>query len=350
MKVFKLNLHPNLLALLFGFFLTFLLFIYIEILFNALNKIKNCDHAIAWIYSNPFIQHDELIGLSPYPNISVYSIKTNNHSLIYKAKYTIDNVGRRLTPATNRYAPKKYALFFGCSFTFGEGVNDDETIPYYFSRFAMSYKAYNYGFGGYGTQHLLAKLEDEKIRADIKENDGLLLYLFNDWHVLRVIGNAKLVATHGGAYPYYTYDASENLIRKKDFNRGRVILTKIYKLLARSNFINYFNIDFPFVITDNHIKLTADIIKEARNKFRTKFRSDNFYVVLLPQAKQFGKRITPYLKEAGIKWLDFSDLLGNPLTEEKLSWDLFYIKGDGHPTPRLHELVAKKLAQELNIK
>lgn len=343
-------MRANLSALLFGFFLTFVLFVYIEILFYAINAVKNCDYAIARIHSRSFIQRDDLLGSSPYPDISVNVIKADNLSLVYRAKYSTDNFGRRITPVTNPTARNKYALFFGGSFTFGKGVSDNETLPYYFSKFAMSYRAYNYGFGGYGPQHMLARLEGEKIRADIKENDGLLIYLFNDWDVLRVIGNAKLVATHGGGYPYYTYDAMGNLIRKNDFNHGRFILTKIYKLLAKSNFVNYFKIDFPLVITDEHIKLTADIIKDARNNFKTKFKSDNFYVVIYPRSKQCGKKIIPYLEEAGIRYLDFSDLLDKPLMEEKLSRDLFYIKGDEHPTARLHEMVAKKLVQELNIR
>lgn len=343
-------MRANILALLFGILLTFLLFVYIEILFYAINTIKNCDCATARIHSRIFMQHDGLLGSSPYPDISVNVIKADNLSLIYKAKYSTDNLGRRFTPVTNPTARKKYALFFGGSFIFGEGVNDNETLPYYFSKIAMSYRAYNYGFGGYGPQHMLARLEGEKIRTDIKENEGLLIYLFTDWHVQRAVGNAKLVATHGGGYPYYTYDAMGNLIRKKDFNNGRFILTKIYKLLAKSNFINYFKIDFPLVITDKHIRLTTDMIKEARNNFKTQFKSDNFYVLIYPMSKRYSKKIIPYLKEAGVKYLDFSDLLDKPLMEEKLSRDLFFIKDDGHPTARLHEMVVKKLVQELNIR
>lgn len=345
MKVFKLNLNPNVLALLFGLFLCFIILVFIEIIFGTINTIKNCDYREARIHSRSYVQDNDLLGNAPYPNISCSVIKANNSSLVFKAKYSIDSFRRRKTPVANLDTRKKYALFFGGSFTFGEGVNDNETLPYYFAKYAMDYKPYNYAFPGYGTQHLLAKLESNKIRDEIKESNGLLIYIFNDWHVLRVIGNAKLVATHGERYPYYTYDASGNLIRKKDFNQGRFILTKIYKLLAMSGFVNYFNIDFPLVITDKHIKLTADVIIEARNNFRTKFNSDNFYVVIYPGAKRFSKKMISYLKEANVKYLDLSDLLDKPLLEEKLNRDLFYIKGDGHPTAKLHELVGKKLAE-----
>src|SRR5262249_33581885 len=49
---------------------------------------------------------------------------------IYDVKYSIDDNGVRKALLHQSGKP---VFFFGCSFTFGVGVNDDETLPHQFS-------------------------------------------------------------------------------------------------------------------------------------------------------------------------------------------------------------------------
>ena len=49
---------------------------------------------------------------------------------------------------------------FGCSFTLGEGLNDDGTLPYYFTReLAFARPVVNLGFSGYGPHQMLKRIE-----------------------------------------------------------------------------------------------------------------------------------------------------------------------------------------------
>ena len=53
----------------------------------------------------------------------------------------------------------EFVIFTGCSFVFGEGVNDNQTLPYLYGKQNPAVRCYNYGFPGYGTQQMLAVLQ-----------------------------------------------------------------------------------------------------------------------------------------------------------------------------------------------
>ena len=76
-----------------------------------------------------FFQPDELRGYIAEPGQQARSrVMTLNHDVIYDVVYSTDQHGLRVTPPNDNPAAKPI-LFFGCSYAFGEGVNDDESSP-----------------------------------------------------------------------------------------------------------------------------------------------------------------------------------------------------------------------------
>src|SRR5262249_15792879 len=177
-----------------------------------------------------------------------------------------------------------------------------ETMPFYASQFAPAYRAYNYGIPGYGTQQMLARLQSDKIDQEVNEKNGILIYVFIDHHVKRVIGSSETI-WWAASWPYYTLDASDNLVRKGSFTSGRPFLSLLYYLLSKSQIATYFHVNLPREIDDNDIKLTAKIIERSRNIFRDKFKNSDFYVLFMPGSQLVGKFI-PHFEAAGIKYLD----------------------------------------------
>lgn len=87
---------------------------------------------------------------------------------IFDVIYTNNVYGLRIAPHDIYNFPFKSGfkdvIFFGCSFTYGEGVNDDESLPFLFEDKGQGkYKAYNFGFVGYGPQQMLRILESSMI-------------------------------------------------------------------------------------------------------------------------------------------------------------------------------------------
>ena len=80
---------------------------------------------------------------------------------VYDVTYTIDSDHSRLAPIDSKSSKPGIAVnFFGGSFMFGEGLNDDQTIPYFFTRFVPGATVKNYGFHGHGVHNSLKLLDD----------------------------------------------------------------------------------------------------------------------------------------------------------------------------------------------
>jgi len=149
----------------------------------------------------PYFNLDPILGYKPTPNAVVEATKEVNGKTIYQAIYSIDRFSRRITPVKNK--ADKFLLFFGGSFTFGEGVNDNETLPYYVVKEANQYQPYNYGFHGYGPQEMLAKLESKNFASELTQKQGHLIYSFIDPHVERAAGSMYVYNGWGKDMPYF---------------------------------------------------------------------------------------------------------------------------------------------------
>lgn len=172
-----------------------------------------------WTPDAPFTVDDGLLGYKPKPNASVRVVMKHKNRPLYDVVYAFDDHSRRVTPG----APSRgdlLLLFFGDSVTFGEGVNDDETLPFYVSQAAPSVAVYNYGFKGYGPQQMLARLEEGALPQEVEGERAVAIYTFIDDHVSRAIGSMVPYIGWAANAPYYVLEG-DRLVRKGSFNTGR---------------------------------------------------------------------------------------------------------------------------------
>lgn len=118
---------------------------------------------------------------------------------------THDENGYRIT--TDSIDTNKPEIWiFGCSFTYGWGVNDNETYPWLLQDAIPEYTIRNYGVGAYGTLQSLLQLQDE-LATGKKPTLVLLAYL--PFHDQRNTGSrlwTRVIASHEKLttlqYPY----------------------------------------------------------------------------------------------------------------------------------------------------
>lgn len=97
-------------------------------------------------------RYDPRLGYANRPGIS-----GDHETPYFDVTYTIDDRGCRITPDPEH--PIGEILFLGCSFTFGLGVEDEETFPYLLgARYWTDYKVYNLSTPGWGTAHAYLNL------------------------------------------------------------------------------------------------------------------------------------------------------------------------------------------------
>ena len=75
--------------------------------------------------------------------------------------------------------------FFGGSQTFGEGLNDDETIPALVQKKTRVHRVYNYAYRGYGPHQMLRMIETNALKDQLKETNGIAFYQYFDFQIPR---------------------------------------------------------------------------------------------------------------------------------------------------------------------
>lgn len=285
---------------------------------------------------------DPLLGYKPRPNESVRVVLKHRGQMLYDVRYTFDAAGRRVTPRQPSAGAKRALLFFGDSLTFGEGVNEDETLPYYVGQAVPSAAAYNYGFKGYGPHQMLAKLEEGDLPREVPIRRAMAIYTLIDDHVARAIGSMVPYTGWASNAPHYVLERGRP-VRRGSFKTGRPGLQNgLYDLLGRSHILKYFRIDLPPALTDRHLQLVCGIVSACREAFERQFASEGFYAVCYPGEvhEAVSRRLIPMLRARGLTVLDYSTLSG---------WDAqrLRIPYDGHPTAEANRLLAAQLVKDL---
>jgi len=94
--------------------------------------------------------YDPNYGLGIKPNGMMRAKLDYKDHKVFDVVYNTDQFGRRITPSVNYDVEnfKKFAIFLGCSFVWGVGVENNQTIPFEYSKIHPEYHVYNYGIPG----------------------------------------------------------------------------------------------------------------------------------------------------------------------------------------------------------
>ena len=282
---------------------------------------------------------NEHLGYKPKPDTSHTGVRIVNGKIIYSIKFNTDANSLRITPIDSTKPRTQYAQFYGCSMTFGEGVQSNETLPYYFGKYNSTYHPYNFAYSGYGPHQMLARLESGSPKNIVKESAGIAFYIYINDHVNRAIGTMTNYGYNGGNAPYF-HEVGNGLKHDGLFKDARRIRSWFYEILLKSNILKLFKIGYPFTISEADYELTAEIMAQASRDYKKQFGNDNFYVIIYPTTVD-SSLIIRLLKQKGVKVLDYSKLF-NP-TDKK-----YAIPYDEHPTALANEVLIKHLVKDIN--
>lgn len=299
----------------------------------------------------PVVVSDAVLGYKPLPSSRILAKRKLGQRTLFEATYTQDAASRRVVPplpaAAQGSGPEDVAVFFGCSFTYGEGVQDDETMPYRYALARGNTRALNFGYNGYGPQNMLAVLEDEPALRDLRLQIGEAstrsrldtVYTFIDHHVKRANG-AMSVMRYGKDLPAYEATPS-GVVRVGSFASHRPFVTPLLRALSLSRILGLARVDWPLTVSDDDLKLTTSLIARSKARLAREFPDNRFRVLLYPGTR-LADRLIPYLEGAGIEYLDY--------TRDAFGWnpETMAIPVDLHPSALGHAFVAGKLAEDLN--
>lgn len=270
-------------------------------------------------------------------------------TLIYKVRISTDKYISRTVIGRPPHA-KKQIIFSGCSYTYGVGLNDENTYPYYLQKLNPKVQIYNTGMEGWSAARILYELQYEfKERyKKIPIADGTFVYMFINDHLKRAL--CPLSCYDQETYwmtnsPNYELNADPNkeVIMKGLFTQ-REPLHQIYSFLSQFQVVPFLGIDWPPLTSNNSLDKFVAIVNSLKKEVERKLKIKNFYFAFYPVSSSLASpALDKKLERAGIQILD----LRPPNVEGIIGADRTNIPGDGHPTALVQELTAIMLHEKL---
>jgi len=255
---------------------------------------------------------------------------------IFDVDYTIDeNLVRRTMSADSGPA----IVFFGDSFTFGEGLNDSETLPQQFSDLLdRDVRVLNLAQRGYGPNQFLRILQEGLYSSLIGPTPRMFVYLTAPWQAER---NACKV---GWARPAPRFILQDDKVMLAG-TCGDAEYTALKDRLRE--FASYRRYVEPTLLKPNdadvelYIRTLIAAVKLAKERYGTRtivpYLRNGAY--LLSSSRFTDDLVITRLREGGAIVLD-----ATYLQQEKREPAL-WIRGDGHPTGVANRIMARALVK-----
>lgn len=318
------------------------------------------------IFTPGFMVPDDALGWAPAKGMQATAMEAVRSGLFHRpvgkisdTRYTIDSNGLRIAPPYSNDDPAGSVLFFGCSYTFGVGLNDDETLPYQVGvQSDGRYRIFNFAFVAYGPSQMLAAVETGRVGRVVDTPPRYAYYMAITHHVWRAAGRVGWIHHQ----PRYVLDADGTLHRAGYFE-GRQPLGRQLGLgwpieglldwtegqLNKSALWRRFLLS-DARITDDDIRLYLAMIRRTQELITTQYPDIQFRIVLWPgqagsaaQQSTYGKIRDGFLR-MGIP-VDFAEdiLPGYNADREKFQLSTM----DTHPNALANRLLAQYLVSKL---
>lgn len=234
---------------------------------------------------NKFRTDDPLLHVKPISNYKTKVRSFYQGKVIYDVTYKFDEYSRRYTPLNEPFFKRednsKFVAVFGGSFAFGDGVKESETLAYYLGKF-NDLKAFNYGFQGYGPQHMYLQINKEKISEQIPSGEGVVVYYYLPHHRNRLIGTMKELRWSQGFFPYLEFSEVGEPTLKGNFSQARPVYFKALNFLASLEPIARSIGDFPSPYSEDALEKMCNLLLATKKQLREKLPRGHFLVLIDP--------------------------------------------------------------------
>ena len=284
-------------------------------------------------YSGSFVRPDALLGYAPARVASVRQRREREGRTLFDVAVTTGPDGFRITPPPLAEPPEGAVLVLGCSFAFGEGLDDGDTLA---SRLAEEtgrrLAVRNAAFSGYGPHQALALLESGRALRGLPAGRPLAaVYVALADHVPRSLGRRPW----SRGTPRYVEGPSGALVRDGAFGELHSVLERwiTWRRLLGSE---------RRVASGDLARAVAMVVR-TRELLRAQHPGAPMAVVFWDERDDLSRDYRAALSAAGFPVLDVSRVLpGYP--EVRDGWQLPW---DGHPTAQANARLARALGEAL---
>lgn len=301
------------------------------LILNA-NAYQNTEHITKEPQKRVYLTKD--LYFAPIPNTKVHAISKFQNKKVYDVYYTINKDGLRETATSNKQS-NQCLLFFGCSFNFGEGLNDSETLPYIVGeKTHHKYKIYNFAYPAYGASQMLTRMEDGFVDKRISGcKNTIVIYDGMLDHIRRLFDRE------------YWFTNKPKWIEKQNRIFGKILKkTQTYLIISNTNdyYLRQLNNKKERTKYEN---LYIDTLKKSRELAFKKYNANRFIILFWD-----------YNDTAGLKDYDYAKVFKENSFEYYLMFKTlpqlwqqkYFIRYNKHPSRQANEVVADFLIKTLN--
>jgi hypothetical protein len=271
------------------------------------------------------------IGALPVPNTATEFKEFLDDRLITKVTYRIDASGLREIPSAVQGRPHK-VVFFGCSFMFGHGVENDQTLPYYFVRDSGgTFEGFNFAGEGWGPHQMLREIETGFVRRVAGVPDLAIYEVIPD-HLRRVAGRAPW---EDG--PKYELCQSDEACYSGPFHSAFYEVCRYW--LDKSWTVKLFENHFARLSQPSDIPLLLAVLKKTRALLK---ENGTRFVIVLWDQNDLARTMMNTLRANQFDVIALSSIVPQ---SELAKYQLTQL--DRHPSPTTNQAIATYLWKQV---
>ncbi len=298
-------------------------------------------------FSDGYMLEDDVLGTAPARGVQGHSIGYEHGKVGYDVTYTIDSDGLRIAPPLKAAVATSSVVFFGCSFTFGEGLQDDQTMPYQVGvQSGGQYPIYSFSFHGYAPNQMLAAIESGKVRQTVQRPPRTIIYTALPDHIARVAGKVP----YGKHSPRYVLEADGTVRLNGHFDDGQKPRSRLEASLGgqlRKSALYLWIENIRPGTNENDLRLLLAIVRKSRDRLKAEYPDAEFQIILW---RNFGYEQKTYDHlQAGFAEMKIpvhlvENILPGYNTDPKQYW---LTRENAHPNALANRLIAQYVVSKI---
>lgn len=297
---------------------------------------------------------DDVVGYKGRKNAAQTETKYYRGEKLYEVVYTMDANGWRVTSNDARGAKgnKPCVLFFGGSYAFGWGLNDQDTLPYRVqAQSAGRFDVYNLSFMTHGPHQMLAALEQGLVSASVNckpQEVKHVIYETVPTDVRRAAGLQDGIDLHHA--PQYVLKADGEVAYRGIFGQDNSRTEKIRRQLSKSYFARILAggdaIHYRRYHNDDVVLYLA-ILDSAKKRMKALYPDSDFHVLVwendgLDHDSTLARQLVKGLGDKGFSFHRVSDIIPDLSQHET---DYLFGGYDLHPNAAANNRIADYLVR-----
>lgn len=257
----------------------------------------------------------------------------------YSSDIHLDKHGFRTTLQSLTAAKKKHLIFSGCSFTFGDLVNDHETVASQIAPLLPDNYVVNLGRSGSSVFEALFLWLRYDVASLQLPPEGLHVYTLIDAQFERIVHSWRVLDWMRDERPVYWLEGNEL--------RGPISLSGTFKFRLMG-WIKRLGIEmwwlrfmhwFTEIELQGATEEMAVYLLELKKAYLRQYPKGRFVVTYFPNTQASNTDLITHLKRLGIEYWEPA--------KQKGDHEMYRIPNDGHPSPLAYKEQAEFLAKKI---